>query len=291
MTLPTVSPPHHCTAPGLAAGALDWAGLSGARGPGSTALGPSKSSLHVRNAVQEKGWDVGKSHGRGPGSWPAGEVGLRVGVSPGRPRAASLSVPSAAQRHEAVHEGLPQPRPRRQLQLGGYWRRAASCGQPGPPPVQPYRLEEEETHAHEGQPACQPQQVMLPAVPPGLPADCSRAAAGPRDRRPAPAGHAACPRVVVTSSRAAPCVVCEALLDVDAVCCLPGASFKAGAGLQEPGAARGWGASRHHACPAGWVLSFHVVGAAESEPHYLLGDHHCFTALTFCFKFQNCFSM
>lgn len=169
MTLPTVSPPHHCTAPGLAAGALDWAGLSGARGPGSTALGPSKSSLHVRNAVQEKGRDVGKSHGRGPGSWPAGEVGLRVGVSPGRPRAASLSVPSAAQRHEAVHEGLPQPRPRRQLQLGGYWRRAASCGQPGPPPVQPYRLEEEKTHTHEGQPACQSQQVMLPAVPPGLP--------------------------------------------------------------------------------------------------------------------------
>ena len=44
MTLPTVSPPpHHCTAPGLAGGTLDWAGLSGAWGPGgrgSTALGP-----------------------------------------------------------------------------------------------------------------------------------------------------------------------------------------------------------------------------------------------------------
>lgn len=37
--------------------------------------------------------------------------------------------------------------------------------------------------------------------------------------------------------------------------------------------------------------SFHVVRATEIEPRYLLGGHPCFTALTFCFKFQNSFSM
>ena len=39
--------------------------------------------------------------------------------------------------------------------------------------------------------------------------------------------HAPC---VATFSRAAPCVVCEAL-DMDAVCCLPGAACRARAGL------------------------------------------------------------
>lgn len=172
MALPL--PPRHCPrsccgCPGL--GRVFWCpGPWGGMGP--LPWGPSKSSLHVRNEVQGKGWNVGKSHAGvqalGARGW-GGAAGLRVGVCPGRPRAACLLISSAAQRREAVHEGLPQPRPRRQLQLGGHWQRAASCGQPGPPPVQPHRLEEEKTHTHTGQPACQSQQVMLPAVPPGLP--------------------------------------------------------------------------------------------------------------------------
>lgn len=69
-------------------------------------------------------------------------------------------VSPAAQRHEAVHERLSRPRSRRQLRLRGQRRRAPPCGQPGPPPVQPHRLEEEETHAHAGQPAGEPQQIV-----------------------------------------------------------------------------------------------------------------------------------
>lgn len=123
------------------------------------------------------------------------------------PTPLSLPVSPAAQRHETVHEGLPQPRPGGQLQLGGHWGRAASCGQPGAPPVQPHRLEEEKTHPHEGQPARQSQQIILLVAPPGPPQTVAGRPRRPQAQRPAsspsagplPAADAsACPRVVVT---------------------------------------------------------------------------------------------
>ncbi|XP_039078379.1 terminal nucleotidyltransferase 4A isoform X1 [Hyaena hyaena] len=102
-------------------------------------------------------------------------------VLPGRsvhvPQLALESSPvSQAQWHEAVHERLAQPG--RHVRLRGQRRRAAPRGQPGPPPVQPHRLEEEKTHTHEGQPACQPEQIIAPdgASRPPLSTDSGRAA-------------------------------------------------------------------------------------------------------------------
>lgn len=182
--LPLHCPRSCCRRPGWGAGCTGLGFLvSGALGGvGPLPWGRSESSLHVRNMVRKKGREVGKSHGQGPGSRPTVGRGAAVGVCPGRPRAMSLWVSSAAQRHEAVHEGLPRPQPGRQLRLGGHWRCAASRGQPGPPPVQPHWLEEEKTRAHEGQPARQPQQVMLRRLPPASQTAGVAAGPGPETR-------------------------------------------------------------------------------------------------------------
>ena len=59
-----------CTGLGLLApGALG--------GMGPPPWGCSESSLHVRNTVQKKGREVGKSRGWGPGSRPTGGAGLQ----------------------------------------------------------------------------------------------------------------------------------------------------------------------------------------------------------------------
>jgi hypothetical protein len=73
-----------------------------------------------------------------------------------------LFVSPAAQWHETIHERLPQPCPGWGLQLCGQWKRAPPRGQSGTPSVQPYWLEEEKARTHEGQPACESQQIMAP---------------------------------------------------------------------------------------------------------------------------------
>lgn len=168
-----------------------------AHGPGLRGRRGGRSSGTRRLAVPD----------RAPRQWCLG--------SPGQPPTLlSLSVSPAAQWHEAVHERLPQPQPGWHVQLCGQWRRAAPRGQPGTPPVQPHRLEEEKTHTHEGQPACQSEQIIAPTahpgpllfhrlVPgglgaqPGTETSIQHVGPGPSDRPPLITLHVPC--VVVTS--------------------------------------------------------------------------------------------
>lgn len=237
-----------------------------------------------------------------------GSRGSRV-WSPGLPPGShSLSVSSAAQRHEAVHEGLSQPRPRRQLQLREQCRRAAPCGEPGTPPVQPHGLEEEKAHAHQGQPARQSQQIMAPGSPPSPPRLPPRAVGarpelrpassrlpGPLARPPPITLHAPCVVVTSVSKNSSSCssVTPQAAWTPCSAC--PGTSAGGGRGL-EPRAKPAWcGPRRPSLSLAGWVagrLRFPFVSHRERPPRAVLGagGRRRFTALT-CLKSQNCFSV
>lgn len=236
MTLHTASPltplqcPRSCCwRPGRGGGpaALGWAfwrpGPWGAwvHCRGAALSLPYTLETWFRKKAGRSGRAVAGVRARGPRGSGAAVASVQAGLEP------PLLVSAAARWHEAVHEGLARPRPRWQLRLSGHGWRAASRGQPGPPPVQPHRLEEEKTCAHQGQPARQPQQVMLRRPLARLADGRGGHGARPGDQAWPATLHAPC---VATSSRAAPCVVCEAL-DVDAICCLPGAACRAGAGL------------------------------------------------------------
>lgn len=208
---------------------------------------------------------------------------------------ALFSVFPAAQWHETVHERLPQPHPGWRLQLCGQRDREAPCWQPRPPPVQPHRLEEEEARAHEGQPACEPQQIMAPGCPrPRLPIGLGTA--GNPGQHPAPPPWAAeCRPALVTLHV---CVVAASILQSSSMCssvkpyytwmcvCLP-RSLRP----RPPGRLR---SGRGRVCSCGVLQPCPPVPGRGARPCRVCLMGVCgrrLTALMSCLRLRDCFSM
>lgn len=85
-----------------------------------------------------------------------------------------------------------------------------------------------------------------------------------------------------------PVLICEALPDADALL-LPDPPASAGAaGLGAAGRA-GPRVPRYRVCPLHRVPYFTLSEQRRSDPVFAGRCPHCFTALTFCFGFQNFF--